>query len=191
MRVFHFRSDEDGDGAGSGRDLRPITPTRCLKVVLALVVLGLSTAGWAAEFRLPTSFPVSKEANPPAPAPEATVPVDRALVEKGIQQVLSAWNKGDLDKHVSKELFDKTRLLDNIQTKVPRDAVIRLLGMQGVQTLGQRSKVDPKHPGRSLMVSTVSITAQTQINFNEPGRGYQRVEGTNEFILKITQEYNR
>jgi len=82
------------------------------------------------------------------------------------------------------EFFDKSRLSDAMNAKVPRDARLSVLAIQDVQTLGQKTADSPS--GR-LLVSTVSVTAKTQLTFNDPANGYQRREGVNEYIIRIKQ----
>ena len=82
------------------------------------------------------------------------------------------------------EFYDRSQLNDAMNTKVPRDAQLSLLGIQGVRTLDQQFK---DSPSGKLLVSTVSVTASTQMTYNDPTNGYQRREGVNEYILRIKQ----
>jgi len=112
-------------------------------------------------------------------------PVSRKLTEKAVGKVIVAWNNKQLDGVLGKEFYDKSRLNDAMNGQVPRDAQLSLLAIQSSQTLQQQVVESPK--GR-LLVSTVSITAKTQLTFNDPTNGYQRREGTNEYIMRIKQK---
>ena len=68
---------------------------------------------------------------------------------------------------------------------VPRDAKLRIQSVQGIQTLQQYIK-----PGsgtsRGELVSIVSATVRTQLEFNSSTAGFVSRTGTNEFLLEIT-----
>jgi hypothetical protein len=68
---------------------------------------------------------------------------------------------------------------------VPRDAVLRVLGVQGVQTLEQYVQADDS--GQAMLVSRVSATVRTQVEFDDPAAGFQRREGTNEIVLLVKE----
>jgi len=84
--------------------------------------------------------------------------------------------------------FDKSRVSDAMNAKVPRDARFEVLAIQDVQTFGQKTM---DSPSGKLLVSTVSVTARAQLTFNDPVGGYQRREGVNEYILRIKQRAPR
>ena len=110
--------------------------------------------------------------------------LDRGQVKAAVDQVLSKWNAGDMDQTLADSFFDKTRLTDALDTIVPRDAILRVQSVQGVQTLQQY--IMPSDDGDNR-VSIVSATVRTQLEFNDPESGYQALPGVNEFVLKITQ----
>jgi len=164
---------------------------------MLLIALPLQVAG--SEFR--SFVPIAVPPRHAAPAPGATAttavtvpsttanasamrPVPRQLIGTAMDRLLAAWNGNRMDKVLGDEFFDKSRLSDAMNTKVPRDAELSLLAIQSVQTLGQKQMDSPS--GR-LLVSTVSITASTQLTFNDPTNGYQRREGVNEYIVRIKQ----
>jgi len=112
--------------------------------------------------------------------------VPREDIVKAVKEMFSTWNNGNLGKYLSDDFYDKTRLLDNMYEEVPRDARIRLLSVGETQTMGQREEIIPN--GKRI-ISTVSVTADTQIEFNDPQRGFRRLEGRNEYILRVTEEF--
>jgi len=111
-------------------------------------------------------------------------PVSRTLAARAVGKVIAAWNENNVNSVLGDEFFDKSRLSDAMNAKVPRDARLSVLAIQDVQTLGQKTADSPS--GR-LLVSTVSVTAKTQLTFNDPANGYQRREGVNEYIIRIKQ----
>jgi len=111
-------------------------------------------------------------------------PVSRKLAEKAVGKIIAAWNANNVDSVLGDEFFDKSRLSDAMNSKVPRDAQLSVLALQSVQTLGQKTMDSPS--GR-LLVSRVSVTVKTQLTFNDPANGYQRREGVNEYIMRIKQ----
>jgi hypothetical protein len=120
-----------------------------------------------------------------APA-RATRPVSRAVGEQALTQVVQAWNSGELEKTVSDQFYDKSRLLDAVDTEVPRNARVRLLSVQAVQTFSQRMDNDPRFG--PVLVSRISATARTQVEFNDPGTGnLVNRPGVNEFIMVVRQ----
>jgi len=141
----------------------------------------LLTGSYAQEFRNLKPIPT------PAVAPKGAVPVaevqavDPQMARSVAQKVLKAWNSGGLDKYLSDDFYDKSRLTDAMTEKVPRDANVRVLSVRGVQTLQQFRK------GNEI-ISTVSVTADTQVEFNDVNKGFRRLEGENEYILRITEE---
>ncbi len=79
---------------------------------------------------------------------------------------------------------DKSRLLDVIAEEVPRDAKLRIVSVQGINTLDQYQR---KVTDRLVQVSMVSAIVRTQIEFTLPKFGFQRLDGTAEFTLEVTE----
>ncbi len=113
-------------------------------------------------------------------------PVESSVVEAAVQEVFSKYNTSKFESLLADSFYNKSLLTDAIDSKVPRDAVMRVLGIRGTQTLGQTIEVQPESNFNKL-VSTVSVTVNAQMEFNNAS-GFQRREGTNEMILKITQD---
>ncbi len=129
--------------------------------------------------------PQSQQLPPGARAVVAVRAITMAQAESAMQSVAAAWNTPQLDPLLASNFYDKSRLLDALNTNYPRDAKLRVLAVQGVQTLGQY--VQPSASGAEQLVSRVSVTARTQVEFNDPRTGAQRLEGTNEYILLFTE----
>lgn len=114
-----------------------------------------------------------------APAPPAAV---REAVMKTVNALAEAWNSPDLAKLLSPSFYDRQRLLDALATKVPRDARLRILEVQAIQVLGEFTRPG-RDGGRDEVFTRVSVTLRTQVEFTDPVRGFQRLEGLNEAIL--------
>lgn len=148
-------------------------------MILATTLL-LASAAQAQEFR------AMNRINTPGKAPEGAVALDsvqavpRDVVEKGVKELIGSWNSGNLEKHLADNFYDKDRLGDTISTNMPRDAKLSVLGIQGQQTLQQYQK-------GSATISRVSVTVRTRIEYNDPARGRKAFDGTNEYILRVTQ----
>lgn len=112
--------------------------------------------------------------------------LSRNVASQALEQVVSLWNTPDLQKALSERFFDASRLTDAVSENLPRDAVLRIQAIRDVQTLSQQQRNNPD-TGAPEMVSIVSVTALTQLEFSSPTQGFVRRPGVNEFILEITQ----
>lgn len=135
----------------------------------------------------PIATPTTRQAALPDGAQPVTdmQPLSREQVEPALAQVIESWNQGGLDDQLAKGFYDRTRLLDAVDTVAPRNATLRLQSVQGVQTFAQYIEPDPAAPGRERLVSKVSVTARTQLEFVAPDGGFVRRPGINEFLLSI------
>jgi len=111
-------------------------------------------------------------------------PISRALIVKAVNKLVAAWNGNAMDAVLGNDFYDKFRLADAMNSKVPRDARLEVLSIQATQTLSQKTA---DSPSGELLLSIVSATVRTQLTFNDPVNGYQRREGTNEYIMRIKQ----
>lgn len=108
--------------------------------------------------------------------------VDEAMVIKAVQAIANAWNSGALDPLLDDRFPSKHLLLDTIDEVVPRDATLRITGIRSIGVLGQRYDKLNKQ-----LISTVTATVDTQIEFNDPAQGFIRLDGTNEFVLRVEE----
>ena len=105
------------------------------------------------------------------------------LAREAAGAITRSWNTPGFGEVLSSAFYDRDRLLDSFVTKVPRDALLRLLGVEEVQPLGTTVVAGPG--GRGVTFETrVSVTLRTQVEFDE-SLGLQRIEGRNEFILTV------
>lgn len=161
-----------------------ILPPLCL-----IAFLLVQPGSQARQFR--TLIPIATPAQSAVSLPQGSRPVqqvrqvDRGTVEQAMRKVVEKWNTPQMAQILGNEFYDSSRLLDNMDTLVPRNATVRLQSVQGIQTL-QQYIVPGEGGSRGEMVSIVSATARTQVEFEQPGVGFVRLPGTNEYILKIT-----
>jgi hypothetical protein len=111
-------------------------------------------------------------------------PIDRALVERAVRAIVRAWNTGGLDPILAPGFNNRQRLLDTLLRTAPRDAELEVVSIRSVSTL-QQYRVE--QGGQGVRVSTVAAVVRTQVVFNDPVTGYQRLPGTNEFILEFRE----
>lgn len=129
-----------------------------------------------------TTFELPEGARPV----DEIVPLSREQVTPALTEVIDAWNGASLEQTLSDDFYDADRLnyaLDNI---APRNARLELQSIEGVQTLQQYIEDDPDRAGRERLVNRVSVTARTQIEFENSQGAFQRRSGVNEYLLKIT-----
>jgi len=153
------------------------------------LALGWASLPQARQFRYlaPIAAPQPSPTLPPGVKPVANVvALPRAKVEAALNEVIATWNSQRLEQKLSKQFYDKSRLLDALDTRAPRDATLRVQSIQGVQTLQQFTRPDPARAGAEQLVSRVSVTARTQLEFVDRDGSFARRAGINEFILSIT-----
>ncbi len=160
-----------------------------LLTLAAVLIISVQPYSQARQFR--SLIPIETPNRAAAGMPDGARPVeqvqqlDRRLVTSAVRQVVEKWNTPEMSQVLADEFYDSSRLLDNMDYLVPRNATIRLQSIQGVQTL-QQYIVPGDDGGRGKVVSIVSATARTQVEFEQPGAGFVRLPGVNEYILKIT-----
>ncbi|GAB5413680.1 MAG: hypothetical protein Cons2KO_12830 [Congregibacter sp.] len=159
---------------------------------LALVLMVFTLAGFtlradAREFR--AIKPINAMAIMPegAQPPQEFKPVPSELVDQAVEQLMEAWGTPQMQDYLSKDFFDKDRLTDVIDTLVPRDALVRVLSVQGIQTVQQWEEVAPNDPQTMLRVSRVSVVVRTQLEFTNVDGVLETKPGTTEYILKFKQ----
>jgi hypothetical protein len=165
--------------------------SRCLVLTFLIIAAFLSPLiTKAQEFRMIRRIAVPDKIPDGAIPLPALQPVQTEVATGALKTILEKWNNGNIGGVLGEDFYDKTRLEDAVVEKVPRDATIRLLSVGGIQTLNQYEQAGDN--GGSLRVSVVSVTAVTQIEFNDPDplpgeSSFQRLQGENEYILRITE----
>jgi hypothetical protein len=158
------------------------------KSSLVLIVCAVLSAGaaFAQESRQLNRIATPRAAAPLPPGARAVArvqPLSAQRMKAIADQIAAAWNTPALGSMLSDNFQQKDRLLDALQVQVPRDARLRLLAVEGMQTVGQYLQRDTS--GKDMLVSRVSVTARTQVEFNDPRGGFQRLEGRNELIVLV------
>ena len=161
-----------------------------MKIRTALLSVSLlatfSGAAQAQEFRAinPIQRPAANATPAALPAGAVRVnpplPVARYKVEAAMQKVASAWSNRQLDKVLSKNFYDGQRLNDALQNKVPRDASLRIMGVQSHRVIDQ-------FRNGAQLVSKLSVVVRTQIEFNDAAQGFRRLDGTNEYVITLRE----
>lgn len=152
---------------------------RCIAAALVLLASASASAQEGRAFN-PIARPAARPALPAgAERVSPPRPIPREVIEQAVAEVASAWNERRMGRVLGPRFQRAQELSDALQTKVPRDAVLRVMAIQGWQVLDQY-----RQDGQ--LVSKVSVTLRTQVEFGEPGAGYQVRDGTNEYVMTLT-----
>ena len=163
-----------------------------LLITIACLTL-VATAVEARQFRMAT--PIITPNAKPSGMPEGSKPVEtitpisRSEVEPKVRDIVSKWNTSDMAATLSESFYHKDRLMDVVAAGVPTDASLRLLSIQGVQTVQQYRVPDRVNKGEKL-VSLVSVTVNTQLEYRSTS-GFVQIPGTNEMIIQVTRKAKR
>lgn len=111
--------------------------------------------------------------------------IDRQVVENTMQKIAESWNTPEMSKKLASSFYDKDRLMDSMNANAPVDARLRFLSVGSYRVL--RQEIKPETDGDRL-ISRVSVIAKSQIEYNDPVNGFQRRQGEQEYIIKITQK---
>ena len=165
---------------------------KVLRFAVFMIPLFFLSTAVAAEFRSlrKIATPATSARPEGAKTVEAFVPVDKQAVEAAIREVFAGWNSPGMTGFLAGGFQDAGRLGDSAQS-IPKDARIDVLAVSGIQTLDQYIQPAEAPTDPNLLVSQVSVTVRTQIVYNDVGQGYQRIEGTNEYIVEVSQEMSR
>ncbi len=110
------------------------------------------------------------------------------LAKAGLTRLIQAWESGGkLDGLLADSFNDKSRFMDTLRRISPGDAKLRLLGIEATQVVSRSFDQSSSQKGGYVLTSRVSVRAKTQIEYTHPKGGYQKLDGTNEFVLKVVQ----
>lgn len=160
------------------------TLARCLALSAALLAAFPASAQESRQLNRIVTPDSARRLPLGARAVAAIEPVSAQTVEAAVRQLAAAWNTPNLPKYLAPNFYGKDRLVESVNRQLPRDAKLRVLGIQSMQTVSQY--IQPDGTGE-LVVSRVSVTVRTQIEFNDPRTGLRRLEGTNEFTLRVAE----
>jgi hypothetical protein len=119
-------------------------------------------------------------------AVKTPVPLAKETVQANVEKVFKTWNNGDMSNTLSDGFYNKSRFGDAMQTNVPTSSQLKIESMGSVQTMEQRIVNDPDG-GRSR-VTLGAVTVRSQVEFNDPSRGFVRVPGTNEIVFEMREK---
>ncbi|MBL8515740.1 MAG: hypothetical protein JNM76_02125 [Betaproteobacteria bacterium] len=158
--------------------MRVIANIRPFVLAIAALHAAPSSAQESRGFN-PIARPQAKATLPDGAIPvNPPLPVSRARVEAAIAKVTQAWGERKLDGILSTGFSDRQRLIDALETKVPRDAKLRVVSIQGWQVLEQ-------HRIGGMFTSKLNVTVASQVEFSDPASGYQVRPGTQDFVITL------
>jgi hypothetical protein len=163
------------------RHLHQLVLEVTMRLAACILVFAFAAVAHAQESRplRPIERPQARAPLPAGAVRPATVrAVSRERVEAAVREIVAAWGDRRLDEVLSAGFYDRDRLRDVIEARVPRDARLRIVAIQGFQV------VDQWLLGRTL-VSRVSVTVRTQLEYNDPAAGLQRRDGVNDFLFTV------
>jgi hypothetical protein len=140
----------------------------------------------------PRALPQKGDASPrPADAALAgQLPAfDAGLVKNAVADLAQSWNSGKLSNYLDEGFYNKDRLLDTISSDIPKDAILRVLSIRNITVLNSSSSIDP-NTQKVERASRVSATVETQVEFNHPANGFQRLPGTLELTLQVVESFD-
>ena len=152
---------------------------------LALVVVALGAAMGvgsvsARDFRSIDPIQVASKAR----RPDVPRPVPTAVVEKAVRDLAQAWSEGRLETQLDADFVNADRLEDVLRFTVPRGARLRVLSVRGINVLDQRVGETANE-----VVSTVTVTVESQIEFTDAARGLVQLRGGNELSLRVVERF--
>ncbi len=114
---------------------------------------------------------------------------DAGLVRNAVTELAQAWNTGRLSDHLDEGFYNRGRLLDTIASDIPKNAVLRVIAIRNVNVLNSSVSRDRKTQ-KVERASSVTAIVETQVEFNHPVNGFQRLPGTLELTLKVVEDFN-
>ena len=157
---------------------------RLFYVLMALLIASTNAQEMRQVRRIPTPT-TAKERPPNAKAVKAIKPISPDTLRAAMNEFADSWNGEEMGEMIDDSFFDSSRLGDAMIAEVPRDAKLRLLSVRGSQVLEQY--IAPRNEGGQVRISMVTITADTQIEFNNASNGFVRIPGSNEFLIEVRE----
>lgn len=154
----------------------------------ALLLSAAYPVAQAQEFRLLNRIPTPQAAAGIPPGASLVTPprpIPAALIEAAVHDIAAAWNTPALDSRLAENFYGKSRLTSTLAADVPRDAKLRVIAIQGSQTVAQYTMAGAG--GQPTRYSRISVTVRTQLEYNDPVKGLQRLDGTNDLILRLEE----
>ena len=115
--------------------------------------------------------------------------VPQGVVDQVVRELFNTWNTPGLSRKLSKDLPNKTRILDSINSSVPRHMELQVLSVQNARTVEQYLRPHPSGDGSYQLLSKVAVTVRSQIGDSYGvTREFKRVEGASEYLISIVQK---
>lgn len=115
--------------------------------------------------------------------------ISQTLVEKVVYDLFDSWNSPKLNGKLSKDFPNKSRIVDAIQTGVPRYVKLQVLAVQNPRIVKQYIRPHPSGDGSFQLLSKVSVRVNSQVAASTSvSKKFQRAEGTSEYLINITQK---
>lgn len=171
-------------------------------MIRRLAMLACLSALWAApleagyEFRSFSPIPTPGEEAPSAdPSADGYQPVSGvqqlspALTDKVVRDLFDAWNTPEMGSRLSGSLANRSRILDAVQTGVPRGVSLHVLGIQNPRVVEQYVRPHPAGDGSYQLLSKLSVRVYCEAAANTAAtKRFRRNEGTSEYLIQITQK---
>lgn len=117
---------------------------------------------------------------------DGRIPLPKDHVRRALQKVFDAWSGPGLRGKLSWHFVRADQLADAARIYVPRNARVRVEGVSNVQINEQAIMRGQAPDGRDLLVSRVTTTARTKVEFNNPfNQNFTTLVGSNDFVLQI------
>ena len=128
----------------------------------------------------------------PGAKTKGQIRIPRRDVRRGLQKIFNQWGKGGLRGKLAWDFVNADRLVDVVRTFAPRDARVRVLAAANIQIFEQAILRGQAPDGRDLLVSRVSTTATTQVEFNDlKTRRFRQLRGTNDYVIQLFHAIER
>lgn len=155
-------------------------------LLLAILVLMFATVSSvsAREFREMRQIKTPLNLEQIQKGEEGTTPVtqpvkiDDALIRAAIESLFNSWGTNDVERYIADKFPNRNQLLTAFGTHVPMDARLEIRGIRAVRVLSQRNKDDN-------LVSIVSAEVETDVRYQDPTLGLQRLRGTGEYVFEL------
>ena len=173
---------------------------KIFRPIILLAVLLTGFLAWRAyagqEFRsfdsFATPYDTSKQIDVTQEGYQAVSAVKRVpqdVTEKVVRELFAAWNTPQLPRKLSKDFPNKTRILDSINTSVPKYLELQILSIQNARTVEQYVRPHPSGDGSYQLLSKVAVSVRSQVADSAGAvRNFQRTEGTSEYLISIVQK---
>jgi hypothetical protein len=159
--------------------------TSALLFVLALAPAAATAQTFRSFQAIPTPDAGTREAMRLRGAAAAGIrQVPREVVDEAVHRIYATYNTPDFRQYLSELFYDPERLVEAIAEKVPREAVLRLISINSVQTVSQKPAKDEL--GRDTIESLVLVVVRAQMEFTST-QGFQRREGESELVLRFRE----